>query len=265
MSTEFPNEPSGFISVTNWPWNALSGGGWVDSPGDRAIVTDATAPLSPTNVLRSKRESGSTGGANIYFTFSPNVQEFFLGMWWKPNSPFWGWDNGSVNKFLHVVPASDGQIYMEFENGLGTQTTPNGPYQALLALGFNASINNCQLNSGFGDCPGGGNYNFFPNLGTFSVVPGEWHRVELYFKVGAGQPNPTGVIKGWRNNVLLFNKSNVHFPSGGFSAIGMTSIWDNGIFLPDPDIHYYDHTYISIPGSGPDTTPPNPPTGITVI
>lgn len=261
MSIDFPNEPSGFISVTNWPWNALSGGGWVDSPGDRAIVTDATAPLSPSNVLRSKRESGSTGGSNIYFTFSPSVREFFLGMWWKPNDPFWGWDNGSVNKFLHVL-TGNGNLYLEFENGLGTQTTPQGPYRALVAFG---NADNCHLNSGFGDCPGGPGYNFYPNLGEFTIIPGTWYRVEMYLRASTTPTSMDGVIQIWRNNVLLFNKSVVNFGAPSFEAVGMTSIWDNGIFLPAPDIHYYDHTYISIPGSGPDTTPPNPPTGITVI
>src|SRR4029078_10264197 len=48
----WPNEPSGFVTITDQPWNATVGSGWNRrSPGTDQIVSDPAAPLSPTNVL----------------------------------------------------------------------------------------------------------------------------------------------------------------------------------------------------------------------
>ena len=49
----WPNEPAGFVTLTDQPWNATVGSGWNRrSGGTDVIFSDASAPMSPSNVLR---------------------------------------------------------------------------------------------------------------------------------------------------------------------------------------------------------------------
>ena len=90
MSTEFPNEPVGATNFHNWGHNLLTGGGWYDAYGGftTSIISDATAPLSPNNVLQQRFPSGGVGGnigggGNLYTfpTFYP--QGVFYAFWMK--------------------------------------------------------------------------------------------------------------------------------------------------------------------------------------
>lgn len=256
----WPNEPSGATVLSDHNWNSLTGGGWVDEGGDRRIISDPTAPLSPSNVLESRRMNNATGGANEHLYFGTK-DELFVGFWWKPSNPFPGWDIGSVNKFAMFRNESGGHIYMEMESNNGVR---GGPYHVFLALGY-CCVQNSHLGNGWGDTVGV--WNLYPNRGSFNVTLGAWHRVELYFRKSSTASSRDGILRWWVNGSLIGDYTQMNYPSG-FADVGLTSIWDAPHDLgTTAEYHWYDHVRVSVPsgaGGTPkgDTLPPVAPTGL---
>ncbi|HKG95824.1 MAG TPA: Ig-like domain-containing protein, partial [Gemmatimonadaceae bacterium] len=103
----FTNEPAGFTAMTNNPWDALGTGGWAHANRDSRsqITADASAPLSPSNVLEMLYPQGYTGGgepAIEEYIFRNNPTEVFVGMWVK-FSPNWQGHSSGINKIANVM------------------------------------------------------------------------------------------------------------------------------------------------------------------
>ena len=73
-TSAWPNEPAGFVTLTDQPWNAIVGGGWNRRAGGTdVIVSDASAPMSPSNVLKYLYPIGLVDGvapATQYYPLS---------------------------------------------------------------------------------------------------------------------------------------------------------------------------------------------------
>ena len=66
----YPNQPAGFVQLVDQAWNAVppypatAGSAWWEGEyvANASIVTDATAPQSPSNVLSCRVPAGTSGG-----------------------------------------------------------------------------------------------------------------------------------------------------------------------------------------------------------
>lgn len=239
-TSTWPHEPAGFVPYTDWSVSALAASGWntVNSNGYASIVSDLAAPVSPPTVGQWRYPVGFAGGtapATMYYPLPNPFDEGFVGYAWKASNP-WQGHNSFVNKimFLQSRNSSCGNLYMTMYG------PPGGPYDLRVA-------------------PEWGNWSWLtPNATNVPVSLGTWHKIELYFKYNtAGQSN--GIVRWWMDGTLIGNYTNISFgASGCFGEYQLSPTW-GGVTdaKTETDYFWYDHVYISMPGSTPaDTTPP---------
>jgi hypothetical protein len=212
--------------MTNQPWNALIGGGWNRrSGGTDQIISDSTAPVSPTNVLEYIYPVGFVDGYAPATQFYPvSGKEIFVGMWWKPSSS-WQGNRSFVNK-IQFFQVQNSSIYM-------TMYGPNGgPYE----LRTNAQW------------PEMGSQWMTPNASSGVVTLGQWHRLEWYLKYDSSYGAGDGIIRWWMDGVLVGNYTNVRFPNdAGFVEYQISPTWggNTGQTKTQQDFFRFDHSYLS--------------------
>jgi hypothetical protein len=92
------------------------------------------------------------------------------------------------------------------------------------------------------------------------VTLGQWHLIEWYSNVS------TGVLKWWLDGVLQGSHSNVK-NSYDFDMFQLSPTWggNSGARKDQTDHYWFDHVHLSQPnGTSPDTTPPAPPSNLSV-
>jgi len=249
-TSPWPHEPAGFVPYTDWSVGALSGAGWntVNSSGDASIITDASAPVSAPTVGQWKYPVGFGGGtapATMYYPLPNPFDEGFVGFAWKASNP-WQGHSSFVNKimFLQSRNSTCGNLYMTMYGPTG------GPFELRVA-------------------PEWGNWSWLtPNVNNVPVALGTWHKIELYFKYNTSG-NSDGIVRWWMDGTMIGNYTNVSFhPSGCFGEFQFSPTWGGiGDSKTETDYYWYDHAYISAPGSTSGGTPPNtpPPSGTTLF
>src|SRR3989344_2080469 len=111
------------------------GGGWGiswNAAGRTSIVTDATAPVSPSNVLQWKYDAGGSSGSGVGDVSHslPNVNQVYWCVFIKHSSNF-EW-NSISNKLLYLEPGNlllESRLFQNYlpiwrSNGYGGTTTP---------------------------------------------------------------------------------------------------------------------------------------------
>jgi hypothetical protein len=227
-SAGWTNQPAGFTKLTDWPMEALNGEGW---SGNRlvTIVTDATAPHSPSSVGQWRYPAGFAGGsapANMWRDLPAAFNEGFVGIWWKPSNPWQGHPSG-VNKIYFLFGGACGNLIPVMYGPTG------GPYELRVA-------------------PEWGDWRWLtPNVTPGLITLGAWHKIELYFKYNT--PG-NGIIRWWMNGTLVGDYTNISFPSSGcFGGFQFSPTWGGvGDTKSQTDYFWYDHAYISYPSGSPD-------------
>jgi len=228
----WPNEPAGLPLVTDWGLDvALPTSGDVPIPGSPGwhvnfnssvgnqqgwalLGTDASALGSPPGIYDFVYPSGMVQGsapATVYYP-SINVQEIYIGFWWKASNP------------TELIGAGQ-KICFEFY--------PTG--------------NAYMVYTGSGR-PGGGHIDIVTsgsNRWTFNVdatdVPfGQWHQVEWYMS------RASGALKLWVDGVLKTSVANVSYPGSSFVMFQFSPTWGGvGGVKTETDHYYFDHVHIS--------------------
>jgi hypothetical protein len=222
----WPNEPAGLTALTDQPWNVTVGGGWNRrSGGTDHIIADATAPLSPTNVLEYIYPIGLVDGVAPATQYYPvSTKEVFAGMWWKPSNP-WQGDASNVNK-IQFFQVQNSSVYMTMYGPRG------GPYEL-----------RCDA-----QWPEQGTAWLTPNVNSGTVSLGQWHRLEWYMKYETTYGAGNGIIRWWLDGVLVGNYTNIRFPNdGGFVEYQISPTWggNTGDVKTETDYYRFDHSYLS--------------------
>ncbi|HXO85524.1 MAG TPA: glycosyltransferase, partial [Gemmatimonadales bacterium] len=258
-------EPAGLVTFNDQPWDVMTGGGGGGGGGSRSllsrlgsfvrrspeqsawnflrrtssrdddIVQDEAAPRSPPNVLRIIFTSDMARDAepSVHWIALPGVREVYT-EWWMKLSPNWQFSPAGAGKitFLWTTPNGAGQVYTNLYHRGGSDLTgwlQGPPYR----IGVNTEW-----------APYGQKI-WLPNKTTTFISPGEWHRIEFYYRWGA---NGDGVIQWWVDGVLNGDYGTVSYPvsGSGFSQFEFAPT------LQIPPLReqymYIDHTHISIPG-----------------
>jgi hypothetical protein len=107
------NEPAGMTFIAERAFNAVQEGSWYTNTPDLSIIQDATAPKSPSNVLRATFPAGYAGGTgpgpaelsfsgyktlyvSYYAKYSANWQGHLTGI----NKHAYAWVNGTTSSFV---------------------------------------------------------------------------------------------------------------------------------------------------------------------
>ena len=231
----WPNEPTGFTTLTDWALDqspptsgdvSIPGSnGWKINynvePGSRlggwvTLASDSSAPFSPSNVYDFVYPAGMPEGSapsTVYYTgFSKS--EVYAGFWWKPSSPF---DTGPAgNKLAFLFNGGGGSGGQQF-----IILKPDGLLHVLPEY-----VGDVRWRT--------------PNVNATRVTLGVWHRVEWYSNVA------TGVLKWWLDGVL----------QGSYTDVVNTHPFDMFQFSPtfggccsarkaETDHYWFDHAHIS--------------------
>ena len=259
----YPNEPATFTTLTEWGYSQLvtSGKGqfvhglnvWNQTPGAgvATIVNDPDAPLSPPSVAQLTYPVGLLSGEapwTLFLNPSPAGREFYTAFWWKTSDP-WQGDPSGINKITFwqdAAPASANLIVM-----MNNQRQP--AYVLDVNLEFNTA-SNAHLANVLGSQS---SWHLFGNVrgGNYVLTPGQWYRIELYFKGSTTPTSRDGVVRFWATRkgdaaaTLVGDYPNVNFDSPDFIQFSFAPTWggNSGVRKLRPDYYRIDHVHISRP------------------
>jgi len=228
----WPNEPAGMTLVSEEPFNALTESGWnavqrqTTNGSGLSITSDATAPMSPSNVLTYKYATGYSAGSEPgaeYFAPSPNVKETFVGFWWKASNP-WQFHPSGVNKIAFLFSSGTlGSIYIMMYNEGSGPTIQVEPQ-------FSGDVRRLA-----------------PNVTATQVTLGAWHRIEWYVKYATTGSSHDGIVRWWVDGVLQGSYTDLQTPGdSGFVEYTIAPTWGGvGGTKSETDFYWYDQYHIS--------------------
>ena len=219
------NEPAGMTLLNERPFNSLTeSSGWITNK--LTIAQDASAPKSPSSVIRATYPAGFSGGS------SPGTAEFshaghrviYISYWAKLSANFWGHLTG-VNKQLYEWANGNGIFYFEAAGvGSGSLT----PRVVLQGTPADAVLS--------------------PNLVPTARIPrGVWYHVEIVLN-GNSSGSADGSVDWWLDGVHIASYSGRQFTSGATSwgIFQFQPVW-GGVtdVVPATMTQDWDHLYIS--------------------
>jgi len=257
-SGRWPNEPTGFVTLSDHPWDAIArtppdgrlarlaarardfvasaperDSGWRylrrSSSKDDDIVQDPGAPVSKPNVLRivfttdMKRDHEPS----VHFIGLARPMEVFAA-WWMKLSPNWTCSPAGCGKITFLFP--------DHANGAGVT------YANVAGNDNSRHINVATTWPSTG-------YQFWePNQATTKVEKNRWYRVEWYVRWASSPDASDGIIRWWVDGVLNGDHRSVPFPAiRGFLEFQYAPTRQDP--PPTEQYMYVDHTYLSMPAS----------------
>jgi len=223
--------------ITQRHFNAINELGWDDTGGSLgSIVSDPTAPQSPSNVLQIKLPAGFGEGGGPFagdYTFSTNYRTVYVSYWAKYSSNWYG-PSSNINKTFYLY-TSLGTPSIVFDMDAGG----NAPMQPVVA---GQDI----LAGGIGGDPA--NPFWTPNLATAIAARGQWHHIE-FIVVGNTAGNRDGSIDWYLNGVHVGHYTGIQFQSGNtaWNLFHYTLLYTgtNNSNPPADQYNWWDHIYLS--------------------
>ena len=254
-SSIWPNEPRGFVPFNDQSWvrmtrsvstnsespvariiervhgllfsQAESDGAWSylrrSSSKDADIIADATAPISPPNVLRIvfTPDMRRDHEPSVHWIALPRVKEIYTA-WSMKLSSNWTPSPAGGGKITFLwPPEGHGVIY----SNIGGSSAPH-------------RINIATTWTPYG-------YRFWePNVTTTSITYDRWHRIEWYVKWASAPEAADGIVRWWVDGVLNGDYQRVQFPPCCMQQFEFAPTRQNP--PPTEQYMYVDHTYVSI-------------------
>lgn len=250
-----PNEPSGNVPISERGFSALDEGSWNDSDASSgstpkqtlSIHTDATAPHSPSSVMRITFPEGLTAGGSSSRAIHSRLglsgaMDVYWSFWVKLSPNFQGHPAGD-NKIVYLYEAGGEGSAHPYLTFYGGGANP-------LRVGF---VNQQAGFSGYRwDWEDGGASGSVPNevsvtAGDAEITRDVWHLVECRVVC-----NDEGVANGgfhaWLNGKKIIQYSSVeHCWGNGWQTFDLHTIWGGNV-AGESDAEMYmdfDHLYIS--------------------
>jgi hypothetical protein len=246
-----PNEPSGFTAISSQPWdakppnlNAVDAYGWGFNR-DAAqvnIVTDATAPRSPSNVAdglfdpawftANNAGQGGTAPFSIERPFGRNVTSIYQACWHKHSANFS--DSGNIGTKCSFFRGAGSNHYWGFESADATDE-----FFFLVELQSGGGDRTLRTSAG-GD----------GTVQVFQAIPKNvWRRYEV-LAIGNHPPAADGILRVWVDGVKIMEATNVAWFAAGqsWNGIAWEPVYGGGLHAPSALMHMFvDHWYVSAP------------------
>lgn len=245
-SANWPNEPAGATVISDWSFDNITGGGWNAPWGvGGKIVSDPTAPLSPSNVWRNTRSATGNDATGLMCALPAGRQDqVYFGFWFKPSNPHCGWF--CWYQKVAIVNGAAPHIYLnmhDIDETAGTFTMVALEERAVKVYDTtNAHIT-----------PDG---RLWPNVDGSRFQVGQWHRVEIYAKRSTSSTSRNGILMWWVDGVLRGRYTTMNFELL-LTEVWLAQIWDSvDNTLPFTEYVQYDHVHVSIPSGEPQVVLP---------
>ena len=223
------NEPSGMTTIADRAFNSLQEGSWYTDT-KLSIVQDATAPKSPSGVLRASYPAGFAGGtsagpAELQFT---GYKTLYMSYWAK-YSANWQGHNTGINKHCYVWVTENGgytPFVMEAEGSGSGPLKPRPILQRMIV----------------GDGP------YEPNLvPSATITRDKWFHVEVVI-VGNSAGTADGTMDIYLDGVHVTSVSRLQWSSGAtrFYIFQFYPVWGGiGDTVDNDQWFEWDHVYLS--------------------
>jgi len=168
------NEPPGYSKIFSRPFNEWQPSGWKtqNKSDEFTIITDSTAPYSPSKVGQMRYSAGYSAGGEPAFTvfnYGGDYREIYLSFWFKHSSNWYGNEDSGVNKIIFIWNHNKPVVVIDAHGrGMGN-LVPQVRLQDLPR----------ELNNGKTA------RNLTPNLKSTVLTRGQWHRWELVLKINS--------------------------------------------------------------------------------
>ena len=231
------NEPTGMTFIDQRAFNSLTENAaphvpaW-DTDNSLTIVQDATAPISPSNVIRVTYPTGFTSGqapghAGVPFT---GYKTFYIRFAAKLSLNWFGEDSGYC-KYFYVW--ENGSLEGFFFASQGAGTSPLSPW--VMLQGVTVFPN--------------GNGNWSPNLvPSAQIIRGQWQVYEFVL-VGNSAGVADGSVDWYLDGVHIGHVSGIQWTPGAavFNQMDFRPIWGGTGPTPVPATQTmdWDHVYMS--------------------
>jgi len=231
----FQNEPAGLTTRLNHNFDVKVGPNMADPYGGGSIQQDSTAPLSPSNCLRTRLEAGAlTGGTQLEWNSPSLMTQMFVGKYWRTNAGFQGRTVG--NKMFFMKGPNTNGVFL-FNNA----SLSNGAGQMIFAHNTQFLDNSHIWADAFGATG-------YPNENTGTLLRvGIWTKLEAYIKCSTTATSRDGIVRWWINGIRVGNYTTVNYP-GPLNLWMWTETWDGSpgfTFATVPWEHWVDHLYVS--------------------
>lgn len=240
-SADHPNEPAGLTMITDRAFNARVEDSWTATDGSMAtfdIVTDATAPRSPSNVGRITFPAGLSGNGSSSQMASTTLgglsgytDQIYIHFWLMLSANWYAHDFSAVNKVFYV-----GDPLIIDAHGSGT-----GDMHLMLAIQGGENVN-CTYNSVLNEVS--------PTAAQAEIVRGQWHEIEVLVELNT----PTvanGTLHAWIDGVKThqFGGRRIlgNAPYNVVNRLDWHPIYGGGgaSNVPADQWMYMDHVYLS--------------------
>lgn len=199
ISGTFTNAPAGGTTLLDHAFNIVEGPNMWDVYKSLTIQTDATAPMSPPNCLRSRMEAlASSGGGQLIYTAPSSYRTLYFGLYWRTNAQFQGGPVGNKLFFL-MGPGTNGVLLF------GNSALNNGSHSLIWAMNT-MGLDNSHI-TGTTD-PGNV---LWPNVNDGTVSVGVWYRIEVLIQASTTRTSRDGIIRWWKNGTLVGNYTTVNY------------------------------------------------------
>ncbi len=228
----YPNEPAGFLPITERSFLATVENGWTaTTAGGLSIVSDATAPKSPSAVGQMIYPAGASDldpGWTEYASLAGLGYTRLYMSFWVKLSANWQGHKTSVNKIGYVW-VHDKPVVFPLVQGVGS-----APLHTAVGLQ---------------DIPNLVAVTEAPNLGTVEIVRGQWHRWELVLVMNSGS-NADGELHWWIDGVKVGEYKNIEYGDATQGKVWQDPSWrpiwgGQGDTLVQTQYMWMDHYYAS--------------------
>jgi hypothetical protein len=195
-----PNEPAGYSQITNQTFDALTADGWGVEKAGLTLATDATAPISPSSVLRATYPAGWSAGyaPGAVDRSLPSPTSLYYRIIFKHSTNFEGQTSGT-NKLGYVWIHNNPSVFLSAE-GRGS-----GNLVAHVRLQNVADRRD----------------HLVPNQGPSGIISrGVWHSWEVQL-ISNTPGTANGIVRAWLDGVLITQYTDVQF-----AGVGQSNTWD---------------------------------------
>lgn len=199
-----PNEPAGFTVISDRAFNADGENGWsanTDAGNHFSIVTDATAPRSPSNVGQANYPIGWNIGGNDPISTqiaiaSGNYSQLYHSFWVKLSSNWIPHPSGT-NKIGFTTIGGTPNTYLCFQHS-------SFPMSAFFKMQNGSQTNSPDTN---GNNPG---VNLGPNVSDVPLNANIWYHWEVLMQFNTAS-NYDGVARWWINGTEAGRWTNIRY------------------------------------------------------